>query len=72
MKRQRINYECLILFILLEFLLIYYAFLLYPIIWGNFPIELKAQWGNFPINMQEPITFLGKFSHQLNKRRKTI
>ena len=28
------------------------------------------QWGNFPINLQEPITFLGKFSHRLNQRRK--
>ena len=48
------------------FLLNSLCFLLYPIIWGNFPIKLKAQWENFPINVQGGITFLGEFSHRLN------
>lgn len=33
------------------FLLNSLCFLLYPIIWGNFPIKLKVQWGNFPIKV---------------------
>lgn len=27
------------------------CFLLYPIIWGNFPINILVQWGIFPINL---------------------
>ena len=45
------------------FLYINYDFILYPIIWGNFPIGLNGQWGNFPIKVKQPITSLGIFSH---------
>ena len=49
------------------FLYINYDFILYPIIWGNFPIDVKGQWGNFPIKVKEGITFLGIYSHRLRK-----
>ena len=52
-ERQRSNSEWIILFILLEFLFNSLCFLLYPIIWGNFPIKLQAQWGNFPKEIQD-------------------
>nr|DAV28375.1 MAG TPA: hypothetical protein [Caudoviricetes sp.] len=45
------------------------CFLLYPIIWGNFPIKLQVQWGNFPIKLTYPIIFMGEFSHRGTKRR---
>ena len=58
-NKLRMSYTFYIIRVFINLL----CFLLYPIIWGNFPIDILVQWGNFPINLQEPITFLGIFSH---------
>lgn len=43
------NYEITYPFyIIMLFYLIFYAFLLYPIIWEIFPIKLTVLWENFP------------------------
>ena len=62
-NKLRMSYPFYIIRVFINLLL----FLLYPIIWGNFPIDIWVQWGNFPTKVTRPIIFMGEFSHWLFK-----
>ena len=54
-NKLRMSYPFYIIRVFINLL----CFLLYPIIWGNFPIDIWVQWGNFPINVAKPYHFYG-------------
>ena len=69
-ERQRSNSEWIILFILLEFLLIYYAFYYIPLFGGIFPLNYEYNGGFFP-NKFKIYNFYGEI-FPLNFQRRNL